>query len=90
MSLLQLVPKKTKVLKLKIFKFTNKWNNYSGGDYFFIAMNLEQAQVMADSYAREHNEKYNHGAERLIEWTRNVHFYEVKPGLLPIGFENES
>ena len=70
-----------------IFKFINENNNYASGEYYFIAAKFEQAQVMAEKFAADHNKKHNNYPAYTIEWKKKVFRFEIKPGYMPINRE---
>ena len=69
----------------KIFVYTNKIKNYVSGQYYFVAMNREQADVMARRF--ELNKYKNCAGNRnyMVEWEDDVAEWDIKPGYLALN-----
>jgi len=71
---------------MKIFVYNNIIGNSCSGDFYFISINKEQADVMANAFARDHNHKVNNNRNYTIEWdNEEVKEYEIVPGYLPLN-----
>jgi len=71
---------------LKIFAFNNRLRNICTGDYYFIAAARQQADVMAELFARDHNIRIDQNKNYKIIWDINtVKEYEITAGYIPLN-----
>ena len=71
---------------MKIFVYTNIIGNCCSGDFYFIAVNKEQSFIMANKFARSHNEEVSNNRNYTIEWDyEEVKEHEITPGYLPLN-----
>jgi len=70
---------------MKIFVYTNIVGNYCSGDYYFIAENRNQSWVMANAFARDHNNKVDNNSNYTIEWDEESKEFDIIPGYLPLN-----
>ena len=70
---------------MKIFVYTNKIQNYVSGQYYFIAMKREQADVMAKKFASDKKKNVAGNRNYMIEWDDEVKEYPIKPGYVPLN-----
>ena len=70
---------------MKIFVYTNKIQNYVSGQYYFIAMEREQADVMAKKFAIDKEKNVAGNRNYMVEWDDSVKEFAIKPGFIPLN-----
>ena len=71
---------------MKIFVYTNIIGNCCSGDFYFVASNSNQAFVMAEAFAKTHNQKVENNRNYTVEWDHeDVKEFEIVPGFLPLN-----
>ena len=71
---------------MKIFVYENIIGNSCSGDFYFISVNREQADIMSAKFAMDHNRKVKNNRNYTIEWdNEEVKEYDIVPGYLPLN-----
>jgi len=71
---------------MKVFVFNNLMGNYCSGDYYFVAMNRQEANIMAGAFSKYHNIEAKNNRNYTIEWDLdNVKECVIVPGYLPLN-----
>ncbi len=71
---------------MKIFVYHNIIRNYCSGDYYFIAVDRPDADIMASHFAAKQNKKVNNNRNYTIEWHKEgIKEHEIKRGFLPLN-----